>query len=206
MITYIITNSSGITPVDVETILTHVVMSSTAFIDLIVSGYQIQLIRDFIGPTTAALGYSLFTFLFFVTGATNCDDNNFIYEFIDWNDRMSSIKFCCGQILLTWTLFIAILYLSRLRNFIFSKLSCDGSQQQGYLKTFTDDDKKDEEQNENFYWKRNFHFLVSNSIIIESITWTLKNQDHDKKRLHCVSCTRLFIFLNLKQHISSTLI
>lgn len=136
----------GVTTIDLESILTHVVMGLTVFIDLVISGHQIVFLRDIVGPMAIAVGFSMFSYFFYIAGATDCHGNSYIYPFLDWNNVEKAVKFCVGQtVAVTWIIYPIIFFLCKLRMFIFTKIFRDDVDEEMQGSTF---DESLENQNE----------------------------------------------------------
>jgi hypothetical protein len=119
---FVIIVQSGVTPINLEVMLTHALIPLTALIDLIVSGHQIDFLKHCAGTMLTTVGFSIFSFLFYISRATNCDGDNFIYPFLNWNDKMKAFMFCIVSTMMTWIVYTAIYYLCKLRMFIFLRL------------------------------------------------------------------------------------
>lgn len=117
-------NFSGVHPIDLENVLSHVVIGLTVFIDMVVSGHQIDFVEDYLGLFSVAVGFPVFSFAHFIAGGTDCDGNGYIYPVMDWKNRESTLIFCVAQVLFASFVYFATYLLCRLRMCIHHSTMC----------------------------------------------------------------------------------
>jgi len=121
----------GVHSIDLENVLSHIVIGLTVFTDLIISGHQIDFIEDYIGIFLVAVGFSILSFVHFIFGGTDCDGNAYIYPVMDWKNQQSTFLFCVAQVILASIVYVGTYCLCKFRMLIYRKIF-SMSQKNGY--------------------------------------------------------------------------
>lgn len=97
------------------------------FIDLAISGHKLTINKDIFASVGVAIGYTVFSYIYFVFGGTNCDGEDEIYPVLNWNNASKTWLFCAGKaVFVAFVHFIAY-GLCRLRIFVFAHFHSSSS-------------------------------------------------------------------------------
>ncbi|KAL4226260.1 hypothetical protein ACF0H5_014243 [Mactra antiquata] len=83
----------GTQAMSANNIITHIVNSLYVILNICVTGMPMRLLHFWMSSIVGVI-YSLFTYIYYVSGGTNHNENPYVYPAIDWRDPGTAILYC----------------------------------------------------------------------------------------------------------------
>jgi hypothetical protein len=81
-------------------------MGSMMLADLMITGHRLNIKNDIYYTTGVAIGFTVFTYIYYICGGTDCKGGRLIYPVLNWEKPGETWLFCAGK-----AIFVAIIHL-----------------------------------------------------------------------------------------------
>jgi hypothetical protein len=96
-------------------------MGLTMLLDLLISGHRLNIKNDIFYTTTVAIGFTIFTYIYYVSGGTNCKGERLIYPVLNWEEPLKTWMFCGGKAIFVAIVHLFIFSLGKIKVFVFKR-------------------------------------------------------------------------------------